>query len=746
MKEIVTKLTCLLIFLLSIRFSTAQIVYTDVNLDVTTSGGYNLDLNNDNIIDFVITHTSSAANTSRRCPGSTGTNHYIKISPSNNSSEVISYLGNNNNVAKMATNSAIDATALWNAHNNQSMLSSEWKCQYICGWGACWYYWGQSLEGQWSYPDYPPDVAGYLGLKLISGGHSYYGWVRINITDGSTSFTVKDYAYNSTPDQAILAGQTSADYIGILTVEGGPFCAGKNVTIPYIIAGTFSASNLVTVQLSDATGNFANPVTIGTSTSNVSGDISAVIPSSTPSGNGYRIRVMSSNPARTSYPNEMNLRVFGGLPDETVTSSSNTNICNGNVNLWASDYSEGTICNSYQWKLNGNDIPGANLSGYAPVSAGHYTCIITNGVGSVSSNIIRVTASLVPLVITAQGPTTVCGHEDVFLYTEFGSGGNYFQWKRNGIDIPGATNNDHHATETGDYTCARTNACGSLTSNIIPVTVYPFMALPQITATGGTIVCSGPVVLNANTGAGLSYQWYSNSGEIPGATSSSYAANTSGRYTVRETNSYGCIRYPIVPISIWIGSPVATVNPLSGSICDRSSVTLYAGPDDYYNSYSYQWQKNDVNIRGATNKYYVAKQEGNYTVKVTVKAGGCSSTSAAAVITEGCSSAKNNSSQEDVSSARTDHSAFEKESSMLSIAPNPVLTSATVSFLLPESKKISLTVYDITGRLVKTIADKEMSEGTHQLTLDTKEMNAGFYLLRLKSQDTLQTKKFIVIK
>jgi hypothetical protein len=38
--------------------SMAQIVYTDLP-DVTSSGTYNLDLNNDGTIDFVIQHTSS---------------------------------------------------------------------------------------------------------------------------------------------------------------------------------------------------------------------------------------------------------------------------------------------------------------------------------------------------------------------------------------------------------------------------------------------------------------------------------------------------------------------------------------------------------------------------------------------------------------------------------------------------------------------------------------------------------------
>ena len=54
----------------------AQIVYTDVNPDVTynTNGGvYALDLNNDGITDFDITFTTATI--------SAGTNKYIRITP-----------------------------------------------------------------------------------------------------------------------------------------------------------------------------------------------------------------------------------------------------------------------------------------------------------------------------------------------------------------------------------------------------------------------------------------------------------------------------------------------------------------------------------------------------------------------------------------------------------------------------------------------------------------------------------------
>ncbi len=63
----------------------------------------------------------------------------------------------------------------------------------------------------------------------------------------------------------------------------------------------------------------------------------------------------------------------------------------------------------------------------------------------------------------------------------------------------------------------------------------------SITAAGPTTFCQGgSVVLNANTGTGLIYQWKNNGNNISGATSASYTANTAGSYTVLVTDGNGC--------------------------------------------------------------------------------------------------------------------------------------------------------------------------------------------------------------
>jgi gliding motility-associated-like protein len=84
------------------------------------------------------------------------------------------------------------------------------------------------------------------------------------------------------------------------TVTGSPFCAGATFNLNFTSTGTFAAGNTYTAQLSDAAGSFASPVSVGSlnSTAN-SGTIAITIPSNTPTGSGYIIRIISSNPAIT---------------------------------------------------------------------------------------------------------------------------------------------------------------------------------------------------------------------------------------------------------------------------------------------------------------------------------------------------------------------------------------------------------------------------------------------------------------
>ncbi|MBK7441892.1 MAG: T9SS type A sorting domain-containing protein [Bacteroidetes bacterium] len=75
----------------------------------------------------------------------------------------------------------------------------------------------------------------YLGFKLKNdGGDFHYGWMRCDVLDEGRTMIIKDYAYELTPDNPILAGDT-AHYVGLSTqagkIEPVVYCENKKVYI-----------------------------------------------------------------------------------------------------------------------------------------------------------------------------------------------------------------------------------------------------------------------------------------------------------------------------------------------------------------------------------------------------------------------------------------------------------------------------------------------------------------------------------
>jgi hypothetical protein len=147
-----------------------------------------------------------------------------------------------------------------------------------------------------------------------------------------------------------------------------------------------------------------------------------------------------------------------------------------------------------------------------------------------------------------------------------------------------------------------------------------------------TTFCSGNnVVLTANLGTGLLYQWQIYGTNISSATNSSYIATNTGDYTVSITNSINncTTTSSIVPVSVY-PTPTATISVLGpDSVCQGNSVTLSGGSNPFLN---YQWYHGNTYINGATNITYTTSIGGNYSVKVT-NINNCSDTSATLTIT-----------------------------------------------------------------------------------------------------------------
>jgi len=78
--------------------------------------------------------------------------------------------------------------------------------------------------------------------------------------------------------------------------------------------------------------------------------------------------------------------------------------------------------------------------------------------------------------------------------------------------------------------------------------------------------------------------------------------------------------------------------------------------------------------------------------------------------------------------------------------PNPFNARTTISFILPQSQNVQLTVYDLLGRKVETLIDEEKQAGQHQAVWDASGHSSGVYFYRIESGDYTDTRKMILLK
>jgi hypothetical protein len=290
----------------------------------------------------------------------------------------------------------------------------------------------------------------------------------------------------------------------------------------------------------------------------------------------------------------------------------------------------GTTPLTYQWAKGTTWIAGATGSSYTTPATtmadngAQFQVIVSNKVGSVTSSAAALTvnvAAVAPSITQQPANLTVSvGQTATFSVTATGTAPLTYQWQKSTTNISGATSSSYTtpATVAGDnnaqFRVIVTNSAGNVTSNAATLTVDTTPVAPTIsqqpadkTVTAGQMATFSVVATGT---APLSYQWQKNTVNIAGATSSSYTtpANAVGdsgsQFRVIVTNSVS---------SVTSGSATLTVNaPVAPSITQQpADKTVTAGQTATFSvvatgtaPLNYQWQKNTMNIAGATSSSY----------------------------------------------------------------------------------------------------------------------------------------------
>jgi hypothetical protein len=418
---------------------------------------------------------------------------------------------------------------------------------------------------EWKYSE--TSGSGYGSFSPAQTGSTY----TPNFASSGTYYVVCVTTYDSPCNTTVTSNQVQINLTGnaitTSTINGSPFCAGATgISVPFTYSAASNFPNGTTTfkaQLSNASGVFTSPVDLQTTVSDASGSqsISVTIPSNTVTGSGYRIRVVSDNPAVDGADNGVNLTInlnTAGAASSTPTLCINTALTNithtttGATGIGtATGLPTGVTAN---WSSNTITISGT------PTQSGtfNYSIPLTGGCGSVNATgTITVTAD--NTASSASSTPTLCINTALTNITHTTTGatgigtatglptGVTANWSSNTITISGTPSQ----SGSFNYSIPLTGGCGSVNATgTITVTAANTAGAASSTPT----LCINTALTNithSTTGA----TGIGSASGLPSGVSAAWASNTitiSGTPTQSGTFSYS------IPLTGGCGSVNAT--------------------------------------------------------------------------------------------------------------------------------------------------------------------------------------------
>ncbi|HTH54966.1 MAG TPA: T9SS type A sorting domain-containing protein [Cyclobacteriaceae bacterium] len=242
-------------------------------------------------------------------------------------------------------------------------------------------------------------------------------------------------------------------------------------------------------------------------------------------------------------------------------------------------------------------------------------------------------------------------------------------------------------------------------------------AIPTAPSTTDGSVCTSGNVTLAATGAPTdgSYLWYDKvdaSNPLAGATGATFATpslSTTTSYYVSALNVFGCasVRKEVVANVFVPTIPTIT----------SSSDTLYSSQKT-----DNQWYKNGQPISGATQRFYVVKESGDYSVQ-TIDPNGCSGTSDSKVMVV---------------------TAIHEENETSSVFPNPTHDLISISWDAANDGALQgIHIFDSRGLTVFSSEDNKAILQADEKTISMGSMSSGLYVLKLVSDKGTRSIKIV---
>lgn len=370
-----------------------------------------------------------------------------------------------------------------------------------------------------------------------------------------------------------------------------------------------------------------------------------------------------------------------------------------------------------------------------------YYCMVVGVCGTVNSRVVRVFPTGV--YVEFVNPTvSVCGNNDVEVKADVYSNPDgedlMIQWYRNGqpltegavyqgVTTSTLTIKNASAALAGDYTVkayltVEPALAGEATATVVIATPPTITGQPA-----SSDVCEGASVtlsVNVNAQGTVTYQWYQDGTEVPGATDATYeitsaTAVRAGQYTVEITTACGTITSDAATVTVNPATMITTQPEATVDVQVAGTLTLTVAATGS-GTIQYQWFKDGTELTGEVAATYtkanVANDDaGQYWCRVQSECGEVLSDTATVTIRPVVSV------NEDVIAGGV---------TINRVAPNPIHATANVQLTLPSAATVQMNLVDASGQVVATIANGLMTAGTHELEINAAPVASGMYMLQ----------------
>ncbi len=338
----------------------SQVVYTDVNPDYSGSLGssYAIDFDNDGIDDIILNNSGG------------GVSYYGGIISFKYAGLYANPQGSNAVLGSMSYGFAYPL-----ALNSGNTISSNAGSFFnntnsnLMNFYYSFNYYGSTLSSG-SFGKWTGATDKYLGIKFDISGQTHYGWIRLDV-DKNSSFSVKDFAYETTPNKAISAG----DQVGSLPCASPTALSIGNfnedsVNFSWTASPDETDGYNWAVFAAGADINTATPVATGNVATGILNASATGLSPNTPYDIYVQTKCSSNNSSNWEGPQTF---TTVAIPCATPTALSIDNFNEDSVNFsWTASPDE---TDGYNWAVF---AVGADINTATPVATGNVATGILN--------------------------------------------------------------------------------------------------------------------------------------------------------------------------------------------------------------------------------------------------------------------------------------------------------------------------------------------------------------------------------